>query len=118
MATNMKCPIPDCEFTTGEHSEAVALAYFNAHLITHQQSVAQPAASSSAKRNEPKLTPPKVDIGVSMEEWNMFERRWSIYKQGSHLSEEDVSHHLFQCADAALGDALLKTDPVLLTTCV
>ena len=29
----------------------------------------------------------------------------------SNESEEDASHHLFQCTDAALGDALLKTDP-------
>ena len=41
----------------------------------------------------------------------MFERRWAIFKEGSHIADEDASPHLFQCADGMLGDSLLKTDP-------
>ena len=44
-----------------------------------------------------------------MEEWNLFTRKWRIFKDGSHI--EDASHHLFQCADGPLRNALLKTDP-------
>ena len=41
----------------------------------------------------------------------MFTRRWNIFREGSQIAENNASHHLFQCADAALGDSLLKTDP-------
>jgi hypothetical protein len=41
----------------------------------------------------------------------MFTRRWNIFREGSQIAESNASHYLFQCADAALGDSLLKTDP-------
>ena len=112
MATNMKCPIPDCDYATGEQTEPVAIAYFNAHMYVHTHPPpTQPASTSVAHRNGPKLDRPTIETGVSMEEWNMFERRWAIFKEGSHIADENASHHLFQCADSLLGDSLLKTDP-------
>ena len=112
MATNMKCPIPDCDYATGEQTEPVAIAYFNAHMYVHTHPPAtRPASTSVAHRNGPKLDRPTIETGVSMEEWNMFERRWAIFKEGSHIADENASHHLFQCADSLLGDSLLKTDP-------
>ena len=113
MATNMKCPIPGCAYATGEQTEPVAIAYFNAHMYVHTQppQASQSASTSVSHRNGPKLDRPMIETGVSMEEWIMFERRWAIFKEGSHIADEDASHHLFQCADALLGDSLLKTDP-------
>ena len=121
----MNCPLDGCDYTTGEHSEPVAIAYFNAHLIEHQrpqqvQTTApvlnnqQVAATSSGSRNGPKLDRPNIAAGVSMEEWIMFKRRWNIYKDGSGILDAQAPHHLFQCADLQLGDALLKTDPDIL----
>ena len=46
-----------------------------------------------------------------MEEWNLFMCKWRIFKDGSHIDDKHASHHFFQCADGPLGDALLKTDP-------
>ena len=46
-----------------------------------------------------------------MEVWNNFERKWNMYKEGERITGSDVSYHLFQCAESALGDALLKSDP-------
>ena len=108
----MKCPIPDCDYTTGEQTEPVAIAIFNAHMYVHTETsrVSQSASTSVPHRNGPKLGWLMIETGVSMEEWIMFERRWAIFKEGSHIADEDASHHLFQCADALLGDSLLKTD--------
>ena len=30
-----KIPIPDCEYSTGEQTEPVAIAYLNAHMYVH-----------------------------------------------------------------------------------
>ena len=106
----LECPLPNCDYSTGEQTEPVAIAYLNAHMYVHAQPAQQQLAASVA-RNGPKLDRPSIEAGVSMETWNMFQRRWKIYKEGSHLSDNDASHHLFQCADSVLGDALLKTDP-------
>ena len=51
-----------------------------------------------------------------MEEWNLFTRKWVIFKDGSHNDDKNSSHHLFQCADGLLGNALLKTDPEIVST--
>ena len=102
--TNLKCPMPDCTYTTEDVTEAVAIALLNAHMHSHTQ-------SSTVKRSGPKLDRPLIEAGATMEAWNVFERKWRMYKTGSHITDRDAALHLFQCAESALGDALLKTDP-------
>jgi len=109
MATNMACPFQDCTYSTGEQTEPVAIAYFNAHMLSHTHP--PPAQQSVVRRSGPKLDRPVIESGASMEEWNLFTRRWTIFKEGSHIDNADASRHLFQCADGPLGDALLKMDP-------
>ena len=58
----------------------------------------------------PKLDRPKVNIGVTLEEWNIFKRRWDVFGSGSGLDPDASSSQLFQCAGDELGDSLLKTD--------
>ena len=102
--TNLKCPMPDCTYTTEDVTEAVAIALLNAHMHSHTQ-------SSTVKRSGPKLDRPLIEAGATMEDWNVFERKWRMYKTGSHITDSDAALHLFQCAESALGDALLKADP-------
>ena len=115
---NIVCPFPNCQYSTGEQADsAVAVALLNAHSYSHALSVTraptqQPAPVSAAPRG-PKLDRPKVDIGVTLEEWNLFKRKWTIFKDGSGILDGNAAHHLFQCAGESLGDALLKTDPTI-----
>ena len=113
MATNMACPFQNCTYSTGEQTEPVAIAYFNAHMLshTHPSPAQQPTTTSVVRRSGPKLDRPTIESGASMEEWNLFMRRWTILKNGSHIDDADAFHHLFQCADGPLGDALLRMDP-------
>ena len=112
MATKLVCPLPECEYSTGDQTEPVAIAYLNAHMYAHKSPPAQQqSAASIGHRGGPKLDRPTIETGVSMEEWIMFTRRWNIFREGSQIADNSASHHLFQCADAALGDSLLKTDP-------
>ena len=108
MATmDVQCPIDGCTFSTGDVSEAIAVPLINTHAISHtSHTVANPARSRG-----PKLERPKVDIGVSMEQWNMFERRWNVFCFGSGIASHSAAPQLFQCAEQSLGDALQKVDP-------
>ena len=78
----VNCTIDGCEFRTG---------------------------SSPAPRG-PKLERPKVDVGVSIEEWNIFVRRWNVFRAGSGIDDASAPSQLFQCAGTALGDSLLKSN--------
>ena len=45
-----------------------------------------------------------------MEEWNVFTRRWRLFKEGSGISDESTPSQLFQCTSKVLGHNLLKFD--------
>ena len=73
----------------------------------HQQQSPPPKA--------PKLDRPTIDIGVTIEEWNAFVRRWEVFCEGSSINERAAPAQLFQCAGQELGDSLLKVDPKALS---
>ena len=56
------------------------------------------------------LTRPSIDIGVSLEAWNVFTRLWQMLRQGSDINKASATAQLFQCASQSLGDSLLKSD--------
>ena len=107
----IKCPVPDCEYETGEATEAVAVALLNAHVTIHNKAVAAVPTTPPISDRGPKLERPKVDIGISEEEWNMFYRRWELILRCSGISNGNVTSHLIQCATDTLGDAVLKVRP-------
>ena len=51
-----------------------------------------------------------MDVGVTIEEWNIFLRRWTWFKDGSHIDDVSAPSQLFQCAGPDLGDRLLTSD--------
>ena len=108
--STLDCPLPNCDYSTGEKTEPVAIALLNAHMYIHAQPAQQQPVASVARKG-PRLDRPSIEAGVSMETWNLFTRKWKIYQEGYSLNDNDGSRHLFQCADSTLGDALLKTDP-------
>ena len=59
----------------------------------------------------PKLDRPKVNVGVSTEEWNAFIRRWEVFRIGSGIDGASAPSQLFQCAGPELGDSILKANP-------
>jgi len=89
----IQCAYPDCEFSTDDVNEALACALLQNHAYVHAlipqvQTARQPPAH---ERRRPNLDQPKIDIGVSLEEWNIFERRWQVFKQGSDIYDASVS---------------------------
>ena len=97
------CTIPTCDFKTDDVSEALAIALLANHGLAHQYTLPNTTG--------PKLEWPKVNIGVSTEEWNVFTRRWEVFRTGSGIDDESAPSQLFQCAENELGDSLLKANP-------
>ena len=98
---NLKCPVPQCSYETGSNSEIVAVALLQAHTTTH--------TARTPAHHAPKLERPSIDIGVSAEEWKLFERRWKMYVSSTGINTTGTTQ-LFQCASTQLGDAVLRSD--------
>ena len=98
--TTLECPVPGCTYSTGEKTENVAVTLLNAHMVVHTH-----------PQSGPKLKRPSIEAGVSMETWNLFTRKWKAYQEEYHITDDNGSRQLLQCADDTLEDALLKTDP-------
>ena len=110
MATiDIQCVVPGCGFSTGQKPQEVAIALLGNHNSVHlvQQAYTGPAAACRG----PKLDWPRVDVGVSEEQWNVFSRRWVAFALGSGIDPHNSSSQLFQCAADELGNGLLKSDP-------
>ena len=100
---NLKCPVSECTYETGSSLEIVAFALLQARTTTH-------AATHTPSHHAPKLERPSIDIGVSAEEWTLFERRWKMYVRSMGTDNGDKTSQLFQCASSELGDAVLRTN--------
>lgn len=106
------CSVPACDFKTPDVSDELAIALLQNHNLAHQNN--QPTTSGTAPTQNiraPSLDRPKVDVGVSTEEWNVFVRRWNVFRTGSGISETTAPAQLFQCAGPQLGDNILKAHP-------
>ena len=103
------CAYPGCDFKTEDSSEAITSIILQSHVFGHATAVARsPVAGASS--SGPKLERPCIDAGVSLEEWNIFVRRWNVFRIGSGIDDSSAAPQLFQCATSTLGDALLKND--------
>lgn len=109
MMVVLQCDMPNCGFKTVDGSDAIVVALLTNHNLTHQ------FTNAGAHPKGPKLERPRIDMGVECETWNAFERRWDNFCRGSGVNAASASVQLFQCASEALGDALLKADPIIAT---
>ena len=101
------CAYPGCAFQSEGTPEAVACAILQSHPFSH----AAPGPNFNHAPSEgPKLTRSSIDVGVSLEAWNAFTRRWRMFRQESGINETSATAQLFQCASQSLGDSLLKSD--------
>ena len=99
------CAYPGCAFQSEDAPEAVAC------VILQAFSHAAPGPNFNRAPSEgPKLTRPSIDVGASLEVWNVFSHRWQKFMQGSGTDEASATAQLFQCASQSLGDSLLKLD--------
>ena len=114
----LSCAFPECAYKTEDLSELPACTLLQSHAFIHAMApVAQidPPQRSVQDRQGPKLERPQIDIGISLEQWNIFTRRWGVFKDNSGITDVSASSQLFQCASRELGDRFLKSDAELCT---
>ena len=92
----VNCSVPGCNFQTADVTEELCIAMLNNHAFAHQQPQQQ-VAPAPAMRG-PRLNRPQVDVGITTEEWNIFVRRWEVFRTGSGIDDESAPSQLFQCA--------------------
>ena len=108
MAT-IKCPAPDCnvEWPTTTPTD-VLTRLLDIHSATaHAARVHVPAPTVAAKAE--KVRRPVVSAAGTSEEWAYFIRRWTDYKQATHLTGSDVIFQLLECCDEGLRKDLTRT---------
>ena len=100
----LQCPIPGCTYETVDGTEGIAIALLAAHTPVHTSAAATYATG-------PKLERPRFNASITLEEWNIFQRRWDVFVAGTGIDPTNSSQQLFQCASEELGNSLLKTNP-------
>ena len=100
---SIKSPAPDCPYETLECSEAVTCALLAANSTIHM--AGSPRAAVVIQGT--KLERPKVNIGVTLEEWNIFKHprhrsshRCDASRARSHAQERTSrsEHSQLECA--------------------
>lgn len=104
----VRCSVPSCDFETQDVSEALAIAMSQNHGLAHQATIASPEPTPNVR--PPSFERPRIDVGVSTEDWNVFVRRWNVFRTGSGINEVTAAAQLFQCAGPQFGDHILKTN--------
>ena len=107
----LSCGHPACDFSTEDLTEATACVVLQSHASCHAVAQGPGPIRPQANLDGPKLTRPSVDVGVSLEAWHVFTRRWQLFVRGSGIADASASAQLFQCASPVLGDSLLQSDP-------
>ena len=108
----ISCSVPGCDFKTQDLSETLVVAILTNHNLVHNTTPPRtdPPLTPAPVRG-PKLDRPRIDIGVTVEEWNVFTRRWEVFRSGSGIDTQSAPSQLFQCAGPELGDSILKANP-------
>ena len=105
----VRCSVPSCDFEKQDVSEARAISMLQNHILAHQASIAGPQPTPNIR--PPSLERPRINVGVSTEDWNVLVRRWNVFRTGSGINEGTAAAQLFQCAGPQLGDHILKANP-------
>ena len=87
----------------------MAIALLTNHDLAHQRREHERVPETT--RRGPKLEKPNVNIGVSAEQWNVFRRRWEVFRTGSAIDTTSAAAQLFQCSRNELSTSLLKANP-------
>ena len=101
--SGIQCPFPACDYVTDTVDGAVAAAQLNIHALTHRAAVA-----TNSKQKPPKIERPTISRGSSEEEWNLFQKKWTLFKNGTSIPAGQVTTQLWQCCDAELESDLFK----------
>ena len=97
------CDFPDCSYTTGDHSTAIAVARLTSHIAVHTQPTPATARVERATR-------PTLSTGTSTGDWLYFTSRWDEYKTATQITGRQCAAQLLECCDAQLRNDLFQSN--------
>ena len=103
----INCYLPACNFATPDVDSAVAAVMLGHHLSTDH-----PAPS---QRKAPTIPPPKVTTSIYEDQWDVFTREWSLYKETVSMPADRISVYLLSCCSQDLKSSVERADPAVTT---
>ena len=98
------CPLPECDYSTGDVEAGLAIALLNLHAHHHS---AAPVTSHNTAKLE-KVKRPVISSGGSSEDWAYFESRWKDYVDATKVTGKDKVVQLLECCDEELRKDLTR----------
>ena len=102
------CQFGGCTAKIEHDSEAVALAMFQSHMMTHQAPA--PANAVPAQRLPP-IQRPEVRQDITEEDWDAFIIEWENFKRCTNLPSASITDQLYQCCERSLARLIIKEQP-------
>ena len=103
----VKCPFPNCDYTTDDVSDAVVTTLLTLHANCHN--VPSSVAHSSTVMKVEKVKRPTVTASGTSEEWNYFLTRWEEYVMATQVTHRDRVIQLLECCDEPLRKDLTRS---------
>ena len=107
------CQFGGCSAKIEHDSEAVALAMFQSHMMTHQAPVSSNAVPG---QRLPPIQRPEVRQDITEEDWDAFIIEWQNFKRCTNLPSASVTDQLYQCCERSLARLLIKEQPNIVST--
>lgn len=99
----VKCPIPDCDYETGDLDAAIVAALLTTHALVHTS-----AAGTSGNKVE-KVKRPSVSSAGTSEDWSYFLSRWKDYVEATKIKDKELVIQLLECCDESLRRDLTRS---------
>ena len=102
----VSCPIPDCEYSTPDLSDAIVAALLTTHCVTH---TAQAGPHTPPAHKVETVKRPTIAAAGSSEEWSYFEIRWNDYVNATGISGKQAVIQLLECCEDSLRKDLTRS---------
>ena len=106
--TTIDCQFDGCDVKIEHTSEAVALAMFQSHTMSHQ---AKPSTNAVHSQKLPPIQRPEVKQDITEEDWDTFVIEWSNFKRCTSIPAASIVDHLYQCCEKSLARLLIREQP-------
>ena len=102
MASRRKCPWTGCSRgVEAKQSGAGKTKSSRIHMLAHKLGTVAPVKApfnSSNQSRTPKSSPPRVERGISNQEWEHFRGNWRLHtKYWGLVQEKELVYNLWQC---------------------
>ena len=102
----IRCPYDNCQWQSDD-LDGLFAAVLAQQLSMHDKS-AHSAPTYETKLHKLNIEPPKIGVGASPEEWDSFERQWSMFKTGTAIATPQAATALFYCCSEELRLSILR----------